>query len=186
MREVALAVATAVIAWVVAVAALLGPTAEASIVVHQKLSTFVTSIVSPHVVTHYLGGGWERVLGLTTSAKYEAGFGPQPALVQATVAVIDAHTRTGDHVFVWGRVPWAYSLSARFPAGRYTSLNSSFTLDPKALPLLVSELTAHPPAVVVQLEPLPAQLTALLTSLHYQAVSIHSDGGIVWIAPSRT
>jgi hypothetical protein len=168
---------------VVAVGALIGPTAEASLVVHQKLSTFVTSIVSPHVVTHYLGGGWERVLGLTSAARYEAGFGPQPTLVQATVAVIDTHTRAGDHVFVWGRVPWAYSLSARFPAGRYTSLNSSFTLDPKALPLLVSELTAHPPAVLVQLQPLPAQITALLTRLNYQGVSMHTDGDIVWIAP---
>jgi hypothetical protein len=39
-------------------------------------------------------------------------------------------------------VPWAYSLSRRLPAGRYTSLNSSFTLDPKAQPLLISELRA--------------------------------------------
>jgi hypothetical protein len=171
---------------VVAVGALIAPTAEASVVVHQKLSRFVTSIVSPHVVTHYLGDGWEHVLGLTTSAKYEAGFGPQPALVSATVAVIDAHTRPGDHVFVWGRVPWAYSLSARLPAGRYTSLNSSFTLDPKALPLLVRELTAHPPAVLVQLQPLPAQVRALLTRLHYHGVSMHRDGDIVWIAPSRS
>ena len=101
-------------------------------VVHQKLATFVTSIVSPHVITRYLGGGWERVLGLTTTAKYEAGFGSQPSLVRAVVAVIDAHTQHGDHVFVWGRVPRAYSLSTRFPAGRYTSLNSSFTLDSEA------------------------------------------------------
>ncbi len=186
LRELALSVATAVIAWLVAVGALIAPTAEASFVVQQKLSTFVTSIVSPHVVTHYLGGGWERILGVTTQAKYEAGFGPQPALVRATTAAIDAHARTGDRVFVWGRVPWAYSLSARFPAGRYTSLNSSFSLDPKALPLLVSELTAHPPAVLVQLEPLPAQMTALLTQLHYEGIAMHNDGGIVWLAPSRT
>jgi hypothetical protein len=186
LQQFALAVATAVIAWVVAVGALVGPTAEVSLVVPQKLSTFVTSIVSPHVITHYVGGGWERVLGLTTSAKYEAGFGSQPALVHATVAVIDAHSRPGDHVFVWGRVPWAYSLSARRPAGRYPSLNSSFSLDPKALPLLVSELTAHPPAVLVQLEPLPASVTALLNRLHYVAVSMHSGDGIVWVAPSRT
>jgi hypothetical protein len=185
LRELALAVATIVIAWLVAVGALLGPTAEASLVVPQQLSTFVTSIASPHVITHYLGGGWERVLGLTTTAKYEAGFGPQPALVRATVAVIDAHTHSGDHVFVWGRVPWAYSLSARFPAGRYTSLNSSFSLDPKALPLLISELTAHPPAALVQLQPLPADVTALLQRLHYSGISMHHDGDIVWVAPSR-
>ena len=114
-RQFALAVATTVIAWAVCVIGLIAPTAEASLVVPQHLSTFVTSIVSPHVITHYLGGGWERVLGLTTDAKYEAGFGPQPALVRATVAIIDAQSKPGDRVFVWGRVPWAYSLSRRLP-----------------------------------------------------------------------
>ncbi|HEY6470000.1 MAG TPA: hypothetical protein VI434_09545 [Candidatus Dormibacteraeota bacterium] len=185
MRQLALAVATAVIAWVVAVGALIGTTAEASMVVHQKLATFVTSIVSPHVITRYLGGGWERVLGLTTTAKYEAGFGSQPSLVRAVVAVIDAHTQHGDHVFVWGRVPRAYSLSTRFPAGRYTSLNSSFTLDSKALLVLMGELDPHPPAVLVQLQPLPAGVRAPLTRLHYAGVSMHADGDVVWIAPWR-
>jgi hypothetical protein len=185
-RQFALAVATAVIAWAVCVVGLIAPTAEASLVVPQQLSTFVTSIVSPHVITHYLGGGWERALGLTSDAKYEAGFGPQPALVRATVAIIDAHTRPGDRVFVWGRVPWAYSLSRRLPAGRYTSLNSSYTLDPKAQPLLISELRAHPPAVLVQLQALPSEVTALLQEIHYTQLTSQPSGAIVWVAPDRT
>ncbi|MGA7988883.1 MAG: hypothetical protein WCB51_10855 [Candidatus Dormiibacterota bacterium] len=165
---------------------LIGPTAEASLAVPQQLSTFVTSIVSPHVITHYLGGGWERVLGLTSDARYEAGFGSQPALVRATVAIIDAHSQTGDRVFVWGRVPWAYSLSRRLPAGRYTSLNSSYTLDPKAQPLLISELRAHPPAVLVQLQPLPSQVMAMLQQLHYTQLTAQPGGAIVWVAEDRT
>jgi hypothetical protein len=185
-RQLALAVVTTVIAWAVCVVGLIAPTAEASLVVPQQLSTFVTSIVSPHVITHYLGGGWERVLGLTSDAKYEAGFGPQPALVRATVAIIDAHTRTGDRVFVWGRVPWAYSLSRRLPAGRYTSLNSSYTLDPKAQPVLISELRAHPPAVLVQLQALPAEVTALLQQMRYTRLTSQPGGAIVWVAPDRT
>ncbi len=184
-RQLALAVATTVIAWVVCVVGLIAPTAEASLVVPQQLSTFVTSIVSPHVITHYLGGGWERVLGLTTDAKYEAGFGPQPALVRATVAIIDTHTRPGDRVFVWGRVPWAYSLSRRLPAGRYTSLNSSYTLDPKAQPLLISELRAHPPSVLVQLQELPSEVTMLLQQMDYIRLTSQPGGAIVWVARDR-
>jgi hypothetical protein len=185
LRTLALAVITTIIAWVVSAVALIAPTAEASLVVPQQLSTFVTSIVSPHVITHYLGGGWERVLGVTSAATYEAGFGPQPALVRETVSVIDAHSRPGDRVFVWGRVPWAYSLSQRFPAGRYTSLNSSFTLDPHAQPLLISELRAHPPAVLIQLEALPEAVSAMLQQLQYEQLT-QANGEICWVAPSRT
>jgi hypothetical protein len=182
LRQVALAVVSSVIGWLVCVIALIAPTAEASLVVPQQLSTFVTSIVSPHVVTHYLGGGWERLLGLTSTATYEAGFGPQPALVRATVAAIDAHSRPGDHVFVWGRVPWAYSLSGRFPAGRYTSLNSSYTLDRHAQPLLISELRTHPPVVLIQLEALPAAVSAMLHDLQYHQLP-QANGEICWVAP---
>jgi hypothetical protein len=184
LRRLALAAVATVVAWAVCVVGLIAPTAEASLVVPQMFSTFVTSIVSPHVITHYVGGGWEHVLGVTSDATYEAGFGPQPALVRATVSIIDARTRPGDRVFVWGRVPWAYSLSQRFPAGRYTSLNSSFTLDPHAQPLLISELRARPPAVLIQLETLPLAVSALLHQLQYQPLSL-ANGGICWVAPSR-
>jgi hypothetical protein len=185
IRQLALAVVTTLIAWVVCVVGLLAPTAEASVVVPQQLSSFVTSIVSPHVITHYLGGGWKRVLGLSSAATYEAGFGPEPALVRETVAIIDAHTRSGDRVFVWGRVPWAYSLSRRLPAGRYTSLNSSYTLDPHGQSLLLGELRAHPPAVLVQLEALPSQLSTMLRDSHYRQLRTGAEGEIVWIAPWR-
>jgi hypothetical protein len=137
------------------------------------------------VITHYLGGGWKRVLGLSSAATYEAGFGPEPALVRETVAIIDAHTRSGDRVFVWGRVPWAYSLSRRLPAGRYTSLNSSYTLDPHGQSLLLGELRAHPPAVLVQLEALPSQLSTMLRDSHYHQLRTGAKGEIVWIAPWR-
>ncbi len=183
VRGMWLAAMTTVIAWAVCVMALLGPSAEASIVVPQQLSTFVASIVSPHVITHYLGDGWGRLLGLIEPARYEAGFGPEPALVRDTVSIIDAHTRPGDRVFVWGRVPWAYSLSSRLPAGRYTSLNSSYTLDPRAQPLLINELRAHPPAVLIQLEALPAEITAMLHVLHYTPLPGHGGGEVCWVAP---
>lgn len=187
VRQVALAVVTTVVAWIVCVGVIIAPTAEASVVAPQDLSSFVTSVVSPHVITHYLGNGWEHVLGLITPAKYEAGFGTEPAIVRATVDIIEAHSRSGDRVFVWGRAPWVYSLSSRLPAGRYTSLNSSYTLDPHAQPLLLSELRAHPPTVMVQLEPLPPAMTAFLHQLHYIKILPTASGGeICWVAPGRS
>jgi len=183
LRVVVAAVATTVTGWVVCVVALLGPTAEASLAVPQQLSGFVTSITSPHVITHYLGSGWERILGVSTAKTYDAGFGPQPTLVRQTVALIDAHSRPGDRVFVWGRVPWAYSLSARLPAGRYTSLNSSYTLDHNAQTILIRELRAHPPAVLIEIDPLPAQVKAMLSELHYRRVASLANGEICWVAP---
>ena len=123
---------------------------------------------------------------MITPAKYDAGFGPEPSIVRETVDIIDAHSRPGDAVFVWGRAPWVYSLSHRLPAGRYTSLNSSYTLDPLAQPLLLSELRAHPPAVMVQLEALPAAVTAFLHELQYnEIVPTSPDGEICWVLPGQ-
>lgn len=185
-RDAVVAGVASVAAWGVCAIALIAPTAEAATVVPQPLSTFVASIVSAREVTHYLGRGWERVLGVISPASYEASFGPEPALVHRTVSVIDAHSRPADHVFVWGRVPWVYALSARFPAGRYTSLNSSYTLDPGARPLLIGELRADPPAVLVAIEPLPPEVTSLLLQKHYRRLPGRGDGEVVWVAPWRS
>ncbi len=185
LRPLVLAAATTIIAWATCMIGLIGPTAEASVVVPEHLAAFVSSIASPHVITHYLDGGWGRALGLIDTSRYEAGFGPEPAVVRETVALIDTHSRPGDRVFVWGRVPWVYSLSSRFPAGRYPSLNSSYTLDPRAQPLLISELREHPPAVLVQLQTLPAALTSLLHQLHYTQLAPTASGEICWVSPSR-
>ena len=175
------AAATTLVAWTVCVAALVTPTAEASAVVRQHIGDFASAIVSPRQVIHVVGRGWERVAGVITPDAYSLSFGSQPALVARTVAVIDAHSVRGDRVFVWGRLPWAYTLSGRMPAGRYTSLNSSYALDPGAMPLLVRQLRAHPPAVLVQLEPLPPAVTSLLHALGYRPLA--AGGAVAWVAP---
>ena len=99
--------------------------------------------------------------------------------------IIDAHSRRGDRVFVWGRAPWVYSLSARLPAGRYTSLNSSYTLDPSAA--APPERAARTPARCAwsQLQPLPAAVTAFLTSLQYDEVSRCTPTATSLVAPWR-
>jgi hypothetical protein len=178
----------AVAAWGVSVGALIAPTAEASLAVPQPLSSLTAAIVSPHVVTHYLGQGWERLTGSISPASYDAGFGPEPALVTTVVSVIDAHSRVADRVFVWGRVPWAYALSARLPAGRYVSLNASYALDPGSQERLIDELAGEPPAVLVALDPLPAQVTGMVEGLGYREivtplVSAPNGRVVSWIAP---
>ncbi len=185
-RELAVAAVTALSAWAVCVVALVGPTVEASAVVSQPVTSFVASIVSPHEIAHQLGRGWERVLGLITPSSYEASFGSQPSLVKESVSVIDAHSGAADRVYVWGRLPWVYALSKRLPAGRYTSLNSSYTLDPGAQPLLIAELRAGPPVVLVALDPLPREITTLLRTKHYRALAPHpgEGAGVTWVAPT--
>lgn len=180
----------AVAAWAVSVAALIAPTAEASLAVPQPLSALTSAIVSPHVVTHYLGQGWERLTGSIGPAAYDAGFGAEPALVTTVVSLIDSHSHASDRVFVWGRVPWGYALSARLPAGRYVSLNVSYALDPGAQARLIGELARDPPAVLVALDALPPQVTDMVERLGYREIVtplISAPNGRVvsWIAPWR-
>jgi hypothetical protein len=186
VRDLAAAAATTVSAWAVCLAGLIAPTAEASLVVPQPVAAFASSFVSPHEITHYLGRGWQRALGTITPASYRASFGPEPALVRRTVSTITAHSRPAQRVFVWGRVPWAYALSARLPSGRYTSLNSSYTLDPGARRRLISELRAHLPAVLVAFDPLPGAVTAMLHQQHYRRLPGQVEGEVTWVAPARS
>jgi hypothetical protein len=51
--------------------------------------------------------------------------------------------------------------------------------------LLISELRAHPPAVLIQLEALPAAVSAMLQQLRYEQLT-QANGEICWVAPSRT
>ena len=184
-RNLTLAAGATVAAWAVCVASLLAPTAEASIVASQPVGTFTSAIVSPRVLTHYLGQGWERALGLITPAAYEAGLGKQAALVREAVKVIETHSRSTDLVFVWGRLPWVYALSGRLPSGRYVSLNSAYALDPGAEQRLISELRAHPPVVLVALDALPATVSAMLKKLHYIRLSQCSGVERCWALPRK-
>ena len=184
-RNLALAFTSTVAAWAVCVAALIAPTAEASIVASQPISTFASAIVSPRAVTHYLGRGWQRALGLITPAVYDSGIGTQAALVRKTVMIIEAHSRRTDRVFVWGRLPWAYALSGRLPAGRYVSLNSAYSLDPGAQRLLIGELRKHPPVVLIALDALPSEVSAMLKGLHYTRLPECSGAERCWVLPTR-
>ena len=99
--------------------------------------------------------------------------------------VIEAHSRSTDHIFVWGRLPWAYALSGRLPSGRYVSLNSAYSLDPGAQRLLIGELRKHPPVVLIALDALPPEVSAMLKRLHYTSLSECSGWERCWVLPRR-
>ena len=94
---------------------------------------------------------------------------------------------TGLCVTVCGlwRLAWVYGFSISCPAGRYTSLSSWYTRAPHAQPLLISELRAHPPAVLVQLQALPAALTSPLHPLHSTPLPPLAGREICWASPLR-
>jgi hypothetical protein len=163
-----LAAGSAALAWCAAIAVLLLPMAELSLVQPQPLRAAVAADASPRAVTHVLGLGWQRVFGLITTARFEAGFGDEPRVLGVTLRVLGARSAADQRVYVWGRLPWVYAQSARLPAGRYVTLNAAFVVDPQAEQRLEQDLASHPPAVVVVLQPLPASAQALFARLGYQ------------------
>jgi hypothetical protein len=173
-------------AWATCEAALLIPTAEVAPIVHQPFYSFASSVVAPRDITHYLGRGWERVLGQLSTADYEAGFGDEPSQVHDTVGIIQSHSAPGDSVFVWGALPWAYALSARMPAGRYVTLNAAYAVDPGAQDLLLTELMQHSPRVLVALVPLPPAVVAMLRAQRFAEQAPAPGGEVVWLAPGAT
>lgn len=167
-------------AWVACEAIILAPSGEETVILRQPFPSYWTAVVSPKSLFHYLGGGWERLLGRITEPQYVAGFGSNTVTVDTTVALIDSHSRSTDRVFVWGEVPWVYSLSARLPAGEYVSLNSSYYADRGAQARLIAELEAQPPTVFVATGPIPVQAQQLLAQNDYREIPA-ADGERCWV-----
>ncbi|HKR98360.1 MAG TPA: hypothetical protein VJU79_02485 [Candidatus Dormibacteraeota bacterium] len=171
------------IAWAACIAALLIPMAEVSLVQPQSLGAAASSDVSPKAIGHYLLRGWERALGVISLSKYEAGFGSEPAVVSSTVDCFRTHSTEGQRVFVWGRVPWAYALSGRLPAGQYVTLNAAYIVDPGAEPRLISQLQAHRPVVMVVQGSAPPALDQLLHTSGYRGPIERAANPYCWLSP---
>jgi Dolichyl-phosphate-mannose-protein mannosyltransferase len=180
---VATGIVATIAAWVVCEALILAPSLEDTVILRQPLPAYWRAAVSPRSVIDYLGGGWERLAGLVSESQYDAGFGPNPLVLSTAVTLIDSHSRPADLVFVWGEVPWVYSLSSRMPAGQYVSLNSSYISDPGAQARLIAELRARPPEVFVATIPLPIQAQQLLAEDGYKQAT-GADGEQCWVRES--
>jgi hypothetical protein len=181
----AISVLATVGAWVACEAIILLPSGEETVVLRQPFPSYWTAVISPKSLLHYLGGGWERLLGRISEPQYVAGFGPNTTTVDTAIALIDSHSRSTDRVFVWGEVPWVYSLSARLPAGEYVSLNSSYYADGGAQARLIAELERQPPTVFVATGSIPVQAQQLLAHDDYSEIPA-SDGERCWIRDPGT
>lgn len=167
-------------AWAVCVVVVLAPTVEEAVALRQPLPGYWSAVIAPRAVLRYVSGGWERIAGLISESRYDAGFEPNTGFVITAVALIDSHSRIGDRVFVWGQIPWVYSLSARMSAGEYVSLNSSYVSDPGSQARLIAELTARPPTVFIATGSLPEQAQALLADDGYTEIPT-IDGERCWV-----
>ena len=65
------------------------------------------------------------------------------------------------------------------------SLNSAYSLDPGAQRLLIGELRKHPPVVLIALDALPSEVSAMLKGLHYTRLPECSGAERCWVLPTR-
>ena len=169
--------------WPVLQAAVVLPRAEVAWAGHDPFPPLETDSFRAAQLPTYYRLGWERLIGSATARQYDALFPTDLARLDATVALFERWARPRDRVFVWGTIHWSYALSDRLPAGRYVSLNSAYQVDPHAEARLIGELTARPPAVLVEDIPLAPGVIDLLRRLGYRRLPGAAAGDDAWVAP---
>jgi 4-amino-4-deoxy-L-arabinose transferase-like glycosyltransferase len=169
--------------WPVIVGALFLPRAGAALAQHHRLPPVFLEGTSGRQLPAYYARAAGVLLGGTRLDAYRATFaGSEYPADQARAALLRRHSRPGDPVFVWGWTSsWVYALADRRPAARFVWMNSAYHLYRGADPLLVADLTARPPAVLLAEQPLTAELRTLLTRRGYALV--HDPAGDCWLAP---
>jgi hypothetical protein len=183
---VPLALGSLLLTWPLAQLVLWVPRAEVALAQGQAAPAWEHNNFPTTGVPRYYANAWGRLDGSLSVQAYNAGF---PGGLQTQGAVVDLFqdcSAPGQRVFVWGTVHWAYALSDRLPAGRYVALNPAFSLDPASHELLLQDLAAHPPAVLVATMPPPSDLRAWLERLHYAKAPGRVGGSPYWIAPGGT
>ncbi len=161
--------------------ALVVPRAEVAWADGRSLNGIESDAFSAYDVGKYYRVGWERLLGMVSSTRYEALFPTDMRRQRAIVDLFRQRASPGDRVFEWGTLHWTYALSDRLPAGRYVSLNTAFVVDRSAEPRLIKELAAHPPVVLVVDIPLPPPLLDLVHAGGYVLLRGAAAGDDVWV-----
>jgi uncharacterized membrane protein (DUF441 family) len=181
----ALAAGLLLITFPVAQLALWVPRAEVALAQGETVPPWEHNNFRTWQLPAYYFDAWQRATGRLPAGAYAATF-PGPVERQSAVARLFRDCSTpGQRVFVWGTVHWSYALSDRLPAGRYVSLNSAYSLDPAAEQLLLGDLTAHPPAVLVAAMSPPAVLLDWLQRHGYTRSSGEVAGYPYWLAPGQ-
>jgi hypothetical protein len=178
-----LAAAAVVATWPVVLAALFVPRAEASLALGHRLPPLTLEGSEGAQLPAYYARAAGLISGRIPLHTYRAAFsGPEYPSDLSRAALLRAHSRPGDPVFVWGwSSSWVYALADRSPASRFIWMNTAYRLYPGAQRLLVGDLARHPPAILLAEQPLPAELRALLSRLGYTAV--HDGSRDCWLAP---
>ncbi len=182
-RSRVLAAAALVAVWPAMLVALFIPRAEAAIAQGHRLPPLTLEGAGGRQIPGYYARAARLLLRLSSIDAYRAYFhGTQYPDDVARADLLRSHSRPGDPVFVYGWTSsWVYAFADRVPASRFIWMDSAYHLYPGADRLLLDDLGAHPPAVLLAEEPLTPQLQELLTSRGYAAV--HERVGDCWLAP---
>jgi hypothetical protein len=162
------------------------PRAQSALASGSQLPYFEAGNFVTRQLGTYYANGYGALFGNPTSRKNFDALMPIDLNKQnAAVQWFSQHSRPGERVFVWGSIHWAYVLSQRVPAGRYVTLNSAYYLEPGSQDLLVADLWAHPPAVLIADAPLPGDVQNMLHGGHYVDHVGAVAGDDVWVRPGE-
>jgi hypothetical protein len=154
------------------------PSAELALAQGRGLPGLKVDDVAPNQLPAYYVEGYRRLVDPSAASTFDRLFPVNLTLQRTAVSEIDSHSAPGDRVYVWGWIPWIYSLSNRMPAGRFVALDSAYYVEPSAQVTLLRDLQAHPPAVlIVETRNAPQALLDFLRRHHYR----RSEGGDLWV-----
>jgi hypothetical protein len=183
LRWRVLAAAALAAVWPVMIGALFVPRAEAALAEGHRLPPLFLEGSSGRQLPAYYARAARLALGRIGIDSYHRAFaGSQYPADTGRAEVLREHSHPGRPVFVWGWTSsWVYALADRRPASRFIWMNSAYHLYRGAERLLISDLAATPPEVLLAEQPLTPELRALLDSRGYMRVS--DPMGDCWLAP---
>jgi len=166
-------------AWPFAAAALYLPPLVGSLATGSPRPPFPSLQLQQQL--QYYSTGWRRVAGVTSAETFDRMFNNDIYPLDTSIAaLLDAHSRGGQPVFIWGGAsPWSYALADRLPSSRYVWMGSAYAIDPAAPALAIAEIEARPPATVVVGSPLPATLVEFLRQ-HGYAMQRDAQNLVFW------
>lgn len=158
------------------------PSAEVTLAHGGGLPGLKDDGVATSQLPAYYVDGYRRLVDPSAAPMFNGLFPTDLALQRTAANVVDSHSAPGDRVFVWGWIPWIYSLSNRMPAGRFVALDSAYYVEPSAQVTLLGDLEAHPPTVlIVETHPTPGALVDFLQRHRYQRVDTGVGGDDYWV-----
>src|SRR5713101_5093501 len=159
---------------------LLVPSAELSLAHGRGLPGLRVDSVPASMLPAYYLDGYHRFLDPSAAPAFDRLFPANLTLQRTAMNEIDSHSAPGDRVYVWGWIPWIYTLTNRTPAGRFVALDSAYYLEPSAQGTLLHDLEAHPPTVlIVETRTPPGALLDFLRLHHYQHAA--TTGVDLWV-----